>query len=620
MSVFPYGTFAHWVSGTGFVLSIWLGAFIATHVPRRPVSRLAYLSIFSLAGYFLHATLCLYAPAEEAGYLWRRYLGWFALAPLPIWFHLTSILLSEEKRRKQWFYVRLSYAIAILLAITWVVGDWSFSRETIFPPEISLPIWIFSTSVGICALLNVAHLRKIAPDETLRKRQSFLGLVILFLMAAILFWPIVVNILNVPWSGTVKIAVGDIFPFIAVSLLAYSVAFHNMFMSGRWLREDFLFQAGSVLVIASLYVITMLASYQLAIAFNLKALVVVAVAVVGLSILTHLLTQRLKDLRRSIFSGRMPKVGQEMQSLMSASKYEHSALDGQMSAVVTRLMELTGASNVCVALFENEEKLFVRSSTNPIQIDRQVPYSFSGDESIIGIQDPDAEGYSAEERELWDCVVLTEPIQAAGKLEGYLMLGDRGAGEGYDRQERLWISGLAAHLGTALEKEFQLQQTTELIAELKADALDLKDQRRSLERELEQVITAPAPLLSRAELREALYAYSRPERMKELLDVGVKTLGTVIDKTGTNLPKPEAIKELLDDALDQLEPPEGIPLLESFQERILSEKKRHIPLPIANYYTLKLVMAGYTHEDIAEMLVISPRQVRNYLDRGISQM
>ena len=132
--LFPYGTFAHWVGGSGFVLSIWLGAYLATHVPRRVHARLAYISIFVLAGYFLYVTLCLFLPAEEAGYLWRRYLGWLSLGPLPIWLHLSHSLQPTAQQRRQRPLIWIAYAAGVSLSAIWILGDWSFSRETLFPP------------------------------------------------------------------------------------------------------------------------------------------------------------------------------------------------------------------------------------------------------------------------------------------------------------------------------------------------------------------------------------------------------------------------------------------------------------------------------------------------------
>lgn len=81
----------HWASVTaiaGFVAATWLGCYLATHMTRNRMAQLATLTILSLAGYFLHAVLCLHVPAVEAGFLWRRFLGWFAIPPIPLWLHV----------------------------------------------------------------------------------------------------------------------------------------------------------------------------------------------------------------------------------------------------------------------------------------------------------------------------------------------------------------------------------------------------------------------------------------------------------------------------------------------------------------------------------------------------
>lgn len=83
-SYFPYATVAHLVGSAGFVLTTWLGAYLTAHIPRSFPSRLAILSLFALSGYFLHVVLCMFLPADQIGHLWRRFMGWFALLPLPL--------------------------------------------------------------------------------------------------------------------------------------------------------------------------------------------------------------------------------------------------------------------------------------------------------------------------------------------------------------------------------------------------------------------------------------------------------------------------------------------------------------------------------------------------------
>ncbi|MBI5054088.1 MAG: hypothetical protein HZB52_12610, partial [Chloroflexi bacterium] len=68
-------------------------------------------------------------------------------------------------------------------------------------------------------------------------------------------------------------------------------------------------------------------------------------------------------------------------------------------------------------------------------------------------------------------------------------------------------------------------------------------------------------------------------------------------------------------------PPDLLPPLETIRDRAMRHKRRRqLPSTVADYYTLKLIMAGYTHESAAEVLDVSPRQVRNYIDRAIDSV
>ena len=83
----------------------------------------------------------------------------------------------------------------------------------------------------------------------------------------------------------------------------------------------------------------------------------------------------------------------------------------------------------------------------------------------------------------------------------------------------------------------------------------------------------------------------------------------------------QAFQQQLTLALEAMLPPDGLPTLESLRNRpVRNKRRRHIPTSVANYYTLRLVMTGYTHEAVAEMLEVSPRQVRNYLDHAIGSV
>ncbi len=617
--IFPYATIAHLVSGIGFVLSTWLGAYLVSRAPRSFPSRLAILSLFTLSAYFLHTVLCLFIPADQIGHLWRRYLGWFSLVPLPIWMHLTTALLAPAPRRLQRIIIYSAYLACGLLSLSWTFGPWSFSRHTLLPPELVLPISLFTVGVGGASLYNAWQLWKHAADRTLRKRYAVLGAFVSLLVVGVLYWPITVTWMMVDWTPTTRLLIGDSFPLAASVLLAYAIAYHNAFMAGRWVRQDFYINAVTVGGIAILYMATVLSTYNLSLALDFDAPTITFIAVVGLSVSTHLLAERSRSWRDNLFFKQMRALPGEMSSLVNEARMLSGRLDDQMHALVNRLAELTGASTACIALYENEQ-LVIRASTDREHVNECLPVKPSSDNLLQNLRA--AEHPQSDHRLRWDCLVLAEPIMVENQTVGYLLLGERGMGEGYDREERVWVSTLSAYLGTAFEQAQRREETERTLAALNAEVQELTVQEQSLQREFESLLSGSLPSINRQELREAIYAYNRLDRLAALLAREGSTLSTLPSIHQSETPPAQALQQQLASVLDSMSPPPDLlPPLETIRDRAMRHKRRRqLPSTVADYYTLKLIMAGYTHESAAEVLDVSPRQVRNYIDRAIDSV
>jgi len=160
----------------GFVIALWLGCYLATHTTPTRIARLATLTILALAGYFLHAVLCLHVPAVQAGFLWRRFLGWFAIPPLPLWFHLTTELLPAPLARHQRWLVVGTYSTAAVLAGLWLFGAWTFSTTSLVPLELGLPVGLFGALVTTACLGNLWYSQHRVREPLLCHRQRLLWL------------------------------------------------------------------------------------------------------------------------------------------------------------------------------------------------------------------------------------------------------------------------------------------------------------------------------------------------------------------------------------------------------------------------------------------------------------
>lgn len=614
-SIFPYATVAHAISGLGFVLTTWLAAYLTIRVSRSSSSRLALLSLFALSGYFLHAVLCAFVPATEIGHIWRRYLGWLSLWPLPFWLHLTTTLLPKKQQGRWQLLLWSTYIFASVLSISWIWGSWEFSRLTLLPSQLDILVTIFAFLVGAAAFYNTYYLQQQAADRTLRIRYVLLGTVGLLLTGWILYWPII-NTLNVPWEPTPRIAVGDGIPLMAVLVLAYSVAFHNTFMAGRWVKRDFFFHAAAIGAIALLYLFIIIGAESVALMLNLDVATLTFIAVVGSTLLTHWFAEPLRRWLDNLFSKQLSAISSEMVGLTQDIRVPNGLLETQMTTLVNRLREMTGASVVCVSV-RHDDQLVIKASTEPERIGKIIPTALLTDGPAPLLKTDTSPEKQRTNADRWDCLILSEPIFANKEIAGYLLLGERGAGEGYDREERVWISTLAANLGIALEQAHRREDTARRFSELTSEVENLAKQELSLLREFEAALVGPNCQIDQHELREAFSAYNQPERLAALLAREGNTLAPLV---GNHTSPVAALQRRLTQAVDAIAPSADIlPSLDTIQSRNLHRKqRRHLPTSIANYYTLRLVIAGHSHESIAETLDVSSRQVRNYLERAVS--
>ncbi len=618
---FPHATIAHLVSGLGFVLTTWLAAFLVAHRPRSMPSRLAILTLFALAGYFLHAVLCVFVPADQIGHIWRRNLGWLALWPLPLWFHLTLTLLPPEIRARQRTALWFIYGITFLLSVTWILGPWRFSRQTLLPPELVWQISLFALTVGAATIYNIIQLWQRSTAKTLASRYLLLGSIAVVLTGWILYWPVTVDLLNLPLTPPNRLALGEAIALSAAAILAYAVAYHNLFMSWRWSKRDFFLRGAILIASAGVYLLAILGARALSLTLGLDSATLTLIVIIGLTILMHFLAEPFREWSERLFVKRLRTLPTQINDLARDLHSDDGRLDTQMLTLVHRLQELSGASIVCVALWE-QERLVIRASTEMARIGATVPLTPSEDGTVPKIGQGTAVGKAGENGTFgWDCLALGEPIRFDEHVLGFLLLGERGAGEGYDRQERVWVATLAAYLGAALEQARRRQEAAQRIVELSAEADALVTQEVSLRRELQAALAGPAASINPQELREAIYCYNRPDRLATILAREDSTLSTLIQAADCGSAAVYSLQQSLKRAVNSLAPSESLPPLEILRERaVRAKRRRHLPPSAADYYTLHLAMEGHTQDDIAEMLDVSPRQVRNYLDRAVASV
>jgi predicted DNA-binding protein (UPF0251 family) len=403
------------------------------------------------------------------------------------------------------------------------------------------------------------------------------------------------------------LALGEAVLVLGLLVLAYTVARHNVFMAGRWILRDFVYHALAIAVVTGLYLAAILGVWRLALALDFDVIALILVVVAGLAIVTHLLADRVRGAWDAVFFRELRPLRVEMRTLAQEIG-RPVQLAPQMQQVVESLSRFTGGALVCLALNEGQE-LVIRAATARERIGQTIPPERVSPTGALG--EP-GEGFA-----------LSEPLWVFDKEAGYLLLGQKGVGEGCDRQERMWIAAMAAHLSALIEQAHLREEATQQLAAIAHEVGEIQSQEATLHQEMQRVLADGPACINSHELSEALRCYGHPERLAGLLNRQGNTLATLPSVVQAGPQRVQALQSTLSSAVESLRPSEGLglPSLETLQARAIHKKRRrHIPTSIADYYTLRLIMAGYTYEAIAEEMDISPRQVRNYLGRALNRV
>ncbi|MBI4787277.1 MAG: hypothetical protein HY782_09550 [Chloroflexi bacterium] len=579
----------------GFFISLWLGCYLVTHTTHSRVAWLAILTILSLAGYFLHAVLCLHVPAVQAGFLWRRFLGWFAIPALPLWLHVTASLLPAEfARRERWFVIGM-YAAAIILIGLWLFGAWTFSTASLVPLELAPPLALLAVVAALAATANLVVAQYTVRDPILKRRQRLLLIATVLGSTGAIYWSLFAAWWSPPWDPPTTLALGHSLLIAGLLTLAYGIVRQNVFLTGQWIARDALYFLFAIAAVALLYVVAIAGAWFLARALNFDALMLILVVVTGLVIVTHLLTDWVRAAWDAIFFRELRPLRAEMRFLAQEMS-RHVQPEQEMQFVVESVAHLTGSPRVSLALDEGGSWA-IRASTHKERI---------GEKADL---------------EQTDAYFFREPLRVFDKTVGYLLLGEKSEGAGYSRQDRAWISALSARLAPMLEQARLREAATHKLAALAQEVTQIQSQEQAMHQEMQHVLAGSRPPIDRFELCEAIRYHNHPERLAELLRREGSTLAALPTVARAGPRAVPALQQCLTTAVEALRPPNNLPSLEALRARpVRIKSRRHLPSTVADYYTARLVMAGYTFEGIAEELGVSSRQAQNYFERVITRL
>ncbi len=256
---------------------LWLGLYVVTRSPRRWISWLTSLTLWSLSGHFLNVLLALAplpAPAGGPGLLnpflqfWATGIpgvsniwlqGWLIIPAVMFWHHATTLMRFPHPGPWRWALLFLGYGGTVAAAITQARtasllaaspgGDPLYLNTLkagpLYPPFLALGLIYTAIS-----LANLAGCTRAAPIPILRKQ--FLVMILATLLASS------VAILSVAGSSLglrVPIAATSVPLGAGMVLIGHGLARYSALVEGRTIRRDFSHAAITTGLMAGFYLL-----------------------------------------------------------------------------------------------------------------------------------------------------------------------------------------------------------------------------------------------------------------------------------------------------------------------------------------------------------------------------
>jgi hypothetical protein len=350
--------------------ALWLGLYVVTRSPRRLISWLTGLTLWSLSGQFLNGLLALAPPPMPAGVpawlnpflpFWAANTleganswlqGWLIVPAVVLWHHATTLMRSGNLNPWHWARILFGYgltAAAILIqANTPLLLSASLAGDPLFISTLQAgPLYPFFLTLGLLytamSLVNLLRSAQAAPANM--PRQQFLILAAATLIAgSIAPLSIAGSILGlrVP-TVSVSLLLG-----CAVILIGYGVAHYSALVDGRTIRHDFYHTAIATGLVTGLYLWVTWASVRF-----LSVPAAACVLIVLLAIVTHSLVDAARRTLDSLFYRLDVRQIQANLHKLASLAGDQGGLDESLSMTLESLCTSVRAIFGLILLFED---------------------------------------------------------------------------------------------------------------------------------------------------------------------------------------------------------------------------------------------------------------------------
>jgi hypothetical protein len=240
---------------------LWLGLYVVTRSPRRWISWLTSLALWSLSGHFMNVLLALAPFPMAAGapswlnpflQFWARGIpgvsniwlqGWLIIPAVMFWCHATTLMRFPHPSTWRWALLVIGYgssvAAAIIQARTASLLAAAPGGDALYLNTLKAgPLYPFFLALGLIyaaiSLANLAGCTRAAPTPILRKQ--FLVMILATLLASSV---VILSVAGSSLGLRVPIAATSVPLGAGMVLLGHGVARYSALVEGRTIRRDF---------------------------------------------------------------------------------------------------------------------------------------------------------------------------------------------------------------------------------------------------------------------------------------------------------------------------------------------------------------------------------------------
>lgn len=472
------GLWTAFVNMVTLAVALWLGFYIVTRSPRSLISWLAALTLWALAGFFFYHAVSAQIPnIGILNSLWET-----VIIALPLWFHLTTLLIPRTGRSDSLgntlnsVGVPVAYLSALMLVVMGQLTDQFLARTpTGLPiytnyraPGPIYPLFILFIIVGsVPTFLNLWRGRSATRDPLLRAQYTPLILATALGIGGGLYFAICTE-----FEWMLPIVIGDLLLASGVVLLGYAIAKYSAFLDGRAMERDFLY---TFLAVGSLTVFYVFVVYLLHLAGQVSYLTLV-LTVAGTVSANSLFDGVRLTLDRVFYQERFQRLRANLRALAEEAGTSQT-LDERLQGILSALCRALRIGRGFIAV-RVQDHYVISATWNAEPLGQTIPPETLTAEETMALALPS--------RKRLQNMQLLVPIYAHDLQIGALVLGAREDNVAYKEHDYELLEDLGDQIASVIHGDHIQQQNA---AQLNTLVQEFRERERTLQLQVDQVLS-----------------------------------------------------------------------------------------------------------------------------------